>query len=84
MTMTKCVSALLLSVAVVSYARFLYRCYRAERREVDRILRAYAFVRYEELAECFIQMAAALEQGIIEKAEKHTTGGWAFRTFTAR
>ncbi|WP_367144154.1 hypothetical protein [Pantoea stewartii] len=41
MTMTTCVSALLLSVAVVGYARFLYRCYRAERREADRILRAY-------------------------------------------
>jgi len=48
------------------------------------VLEADAFVGYEELAERFIQMAAALEQGIMEKAEKHTTGGWAFRAFPAR
>jgi hypothetical protein len=37
----------------------------------------------EGFVESLTQLAAALEQGITEKAEKHTAGGWAFRTFKA-
>lgn len=45
------------------------------------VLEADAWVRIEELAGRFTELAAALEQGITEKAEKHAAGGWAFRTF---
>ncbi|MBZ6392243.1 hypothetical protein PANTOEA_21980 [Pantoea dispersa] len=45
------------------------------------VLEADAWAKNEELVERFTELAAALEQGITEKAEKQAAGGWAFRTF---